>query len=226
LTNKEIMKLKLETVMKILSLILALTFSAGLANAQTTYKEATKKIKKGKAVKEARKEAKKWTKQGYTNLPGNLPLENQFERSLVMQVMVTEEGDFKYLSATGSAISGSEGVSQANAMDNTRLNLAGQVQTEVTSLITNNKANTGYTAEDIQTVDEFLSSSKTLIQAKIGNIKPVVEMMRRVGDKFEYRYTVMYDVENAQMIAKDLLKENLEEKLSKNEEELNKLLGL
>ncbi|MFY0599428.1 MAG: hypothetical protein JXR03_07130 [Cyclobacteriaceae bacterium] len=212
--------------MKNICLTLAVLLIAVTGFSQTTYKEAEKMIKKDKAVKEAKKEAKKWEKQGYTNLPGNLPLPNQFEQSLVRQVMVNEDGEPRFLSATGSAISGSEGVAQANAMDNTRLQLAGVIQSEVSALITNNKGNTGYTADEMQTVDEFLASSKTLIQNKIGRIKPVIEMMRRVDDKFEYRFTVMYDTENAKKIAKDLLKEELEDKLDKNEDELNKLLGL
>lgn len=189
-------------------------------------KEAKKDVKKSGTIKEARKESKKWEKQGYGNLPGNLPLANQFEKSMLMQVMVTEEGEQRYLSATGSAISGSEGVAQANAIDNTRLILAGQIQAEVSALVTNNKGNTGFTAEEVQTVDEFLSSSKTLIQNKIGNIKSVIEMVRRVDDKFEYRFTVMYDTQSAKRIAKDLLVEKLDKKLTANEAELNKLLGL
>lgn len=209
----------------LVTLFLALIISSG-AVAQTTMKEAEKEVKKSKTIKEARKESKKWEKQGYSNLPGNLPLANQFEKSLLMQVMMTEEGDQRYLAATGSAISGSEGVSQANAIDNTRLILAGLIQAEVSALITNNKGNTGFTANEVQTVDEFLSSSKTLIQNKIGSIKPVIEMVRRVDDKFEYRFTVMYDTKNAKRLAKDLLVEKLDKKLTANEAELNKLLGL
>lgn len=207
-------------------IILFFAMAAFGAIGQTTMKEAKKEVKKSGTIKEAKKEAKKWEKQGYTNLPGNLPLANQFEKSLLMQVMTTEEGDARYLAATGSAISGSEGVSQANAMDNTRLILAGLIQSEVSSLITNNKGNSGFTAEEVQTVDEFLSSSKTLIQNKIGNIKPVIEMVRRVDDKFEYRYTVMYDTQNAKRVAKDLMVEKLDKKITANEAELNKLLGL
>lgn len=212
--------------MKNLSLTIAALFMSVAVFSQTTYKEAEKTLKKDKAVKEAKKEAKKWEKQGYTNLPGNLPLPNQFEQSLVRQMMVNDDGDPRFLSATGSAISGSEGVAQANAMDNTRLQLAGVIQSEVSALITNNKGNTGYTADEMQTVDEFLASSKTLIQNKIGRIKPVIEMMRRQDDKFEYRFTVMYDTEDAKKIAKGLMEVELSDKLGKNEDELNKLLGL
>jgi len=211
-----------------LFLCVILTFLlAGLAAGQTTYAEAQKIVKKDKkAVKLARQESKKWAKQGYTNLPGNMPLENQFEKSLVMQQMVTDEGNARYISANGSAIAGSEGVAQANAMDNTRVTLAGQIQSEVTALISSNKANTGYTAEDVETIDEFVASSKTLIQNEIGTIDPVIEMMRKVSDKFEYRFIVMYDVNAAKQVAKNVIKRELKEKVSQNEAELNKLLGL
>lgn len=209
------------------TLTIFIALAIGLpAFSQTTMKEAKKDVKRSGTIKEARKESKKWEKQGYTNLPGNLPLANQFEKSMLMQVMITDEGEQRFLSATGSAISGSEGVAQANAIDNTRLILAGQIQAEVSALVTNNKGNTGFTADEVQTVDEFLSSSKTLIQNKIGNIKSVIEMVRRVGDKFEYRLTVMYDTQNAKRIAKDIMVEKLDKKLTANEAELNKLLGL
>ena len=198
----------------------------GSTFSQTTYKEAEKSLRKEKAAKSAKKEAKRWEKEGYRNLPGSLPLANQFQKTFVMQMMMDGDGGKRFLSASGSAISGSEGVAQANAMDNTRLSLAGQVQSEVTSLITNNKANTGYSAEDISTVDEFLASSKTVIQGKIGNIKPVVEMMRMVGSNFEYRFTVLYDVNKAKEVAKEAVQEKLGDKLGGNEAELDKLMGL
>ena len=211
-----------------LFLCIILTFLlASMGMAQTTYAEAQKALKKDKkAVKLARKESKKWEKEGYMNLPGNLPLEKQFEKSLVMQQMVTEEGAPRYLSANGSAISGSEGVAQANALDNTRVTLAGQIQSEVTALISSNKANTGYTAADVETIDEFVASSKTLIQNEIGAIDPVIEMVRKVQDKFEYRFIVLYDINSAKVVAKNVIKKELREKVSQNEDELNKLLGL
>ncbi len=222
--NTRIMK---KTYITLFLCILLTFLLASLGMAQTTYKEAQKIVKKDKkALKLARKESKKWEKEGYTNLPGNMPLENQFEKSLVMQQMVTDEGNARYISANGSALAGSEGVAQANALDNTRVTLAGQIQSEVTALISSNKANTGYTAEDVETIDEFVSSSKTLIQNEIGAIDPVIEMMRKVDDKFEYRFIVMYDINSAKMVAKNVIKKELKEKVSQNEAELNKLLGL
>ena len=193
---------------------------------QETYKEGEKYLRKDRVVKEAKKEAKKWRKQGYENMPGNLSLAQQFEQAMVKRVMVTEDGINRYVSVSSSAISGSEAVAQANAMDNARALLAGQIQSEVSALVSSNKANTGYTAVEIETIDEFLSNSKTLIQGELGVIHPVIEMVRREDDKYEFRYTILYDFEEARRVTKKVMKRELDEKLSQNEKELNKILGL
>ncbi len=194
---------------------------------QTTYKEAQKTLKKDKkALKVARKDSKRWEKEGYINLPGNLALDKQFERAMVMQLMVDEDGGTRYISANGSAIAGSEGVAQANAIDNTRVSLAGQLQAKVTALISNNKANSGFTATELETIDEFVSKAKTLIQNEIGPIDPVIEMMRRVDDKFEYRFVVLYDIYVARELTKKIIEKEMIQSISNNEDELNKLLGL
>ena len=193
---------------------------------QTTYKQGKKYVKHDRAIKEARKEAKKWEKEGFQNTPGNLSLEIQFERALVKRVLLDDQGVPRYISVSGSAISGSESVAQANALDNTRAILAGQIQSDVSALVSNNKANTGYTAEEIETIDEFISNSKTLIQKELGIIRPEVEMVRRVDDKYEYRLTILYDLLEAKKVTKEIVKRDLKDKLSKNEEDLNKILGL
>ena len=212
---------------KIYTVALVAFFASGTLLAQTTYEEAQKTLKKDKnAIKIARKDAKKWEKQGYINLPGNLPLEKQFERAMVMQLMVDDQGGTRFVAANGSAIAGSEGVAQANAIDNARVALAGQLQAKVTALISNNKANSGFTATELETIDEFISKSKTLIQNEIGPIDPVIEMMRKVEDKFEYRFIVLYDVLVARKLTKEIIEKEMIQSISANEDELNKLLGL
>ena len=85
------MKRYLKLILMLLSLTLILTAVHG----QTTYKEAEKMLK-GKAFKDARKEAKKWQKKGYDNLPGDFSLEKQFEQSMVKQLLLDEEGSNLY----------------------------------------------------------------------------------------------------------------------------------
>jgi hypothetical protein len=194
--------------------------------AQTTYRKAEKMVK-DKAIKDARKEAKKWRKEGYSNLPGQLHLDKQFERSMVMQVMLDEEGNARYIGVTGTAVAGSENAAQQNALNNTRLNLAGQVQAEVSQLISANVGNTQFNSEEAETIDEFISNSKTLIQQELGAIQPVISMRRVLKNKnVEFRMSVMYDINNAKNVARKIIKRELKNKLKDNEEDLDKLLGI
>ena len=61
-----------------LLLAFALLLAANLSLAQTD-KKSLKKETKTKAVKEARKEAKAFEKEGYAVAPGALPMEKQIE---------------------------------------------------------------------------------------------------------------------------------------------------
>lgn len=196
------------------------------SSAQTTYKQAEKNLK-SKPLKEARKEAKKWEKEGFSNLPGDPPLDKQFEVSMIKQFMYNEKGEPLFIVTIGSAVGGSEGVASANAMDNTRAALAGQIQSEVSALVSNNKANTQYEKGEVETIDEFISNSKTLIQKELGALKPAIRMYRKLdNNNVEYRYSIIYSMETAKNVAKNVIKKELREKMDTNEAQLNKLLDL
>ncbi|MGL1885512.1 MAG: hypothetical protein OCD76_03265 [Reichenbachiella sp.] len=211
--------------LKILLFCLVISTCSMTAFAQNSYKDAKKELK-SKAIKGARKEAKKWEKKGFSNLPGDPPLDKQFEVSMIKQFMYDEKGDPLYIVTIGSAVGGSEGVASANAMDNTRSALAGQIQSEVTALVSNNKANTQYEDGEVETIDEFISNSKTLIQKELGALKPAIRMYRKVDKNVEYRYSIIYSMETAKNVAKKVIREELREKMDTNEEQLNKLLDL
>lgn len=215
----------MKSILILTSLFLTAAISFNVLG-QTTQREAEKEVK-DKAFKEARKEAKRWRKQGYSHLPGQLSLDKQFERSLTMQVMLDEDGNERYINVTGTAVAGSENAAQQNALNNTRLNLAGQIQAEISQLISANVANTQFNAEEAGTVDEFISNSKTLIQQETGAIKPVISMRRVLKNKnVEFRYSIMYDVKTAKQVAKKIIRKELKEMLDDNEKDLDKLLGI
>ncbi|MEO9801747.1 MAG: hypothetical protein ABJF04_00800 [Reichenbachiella sp.] len=208
-----------------LTVCLAIILLGTASEAQTDYKDAKKELK-DKAIKGARKEAKKWEKMGFSNLPGDPPLDKQFEVSMIKQYLLDEKGNPLYIVTMGSAVAGTEGVASANAMDNARGALAGQIQSEVSALVSNNKANTQYENGEVETIDEFISNSKTLIQKELGALKPVIRMYRKVDNNVEYRYSTIYSLKTVKSIAKRIMKQELSEKLDTNEAQLNQLLGL
>ncbi len=75
---------------------LMLLFFSPLAMAQST-KELKKEVK-SKALKDARKEAKRLKKDGYNVNPGQLPMDKQLEKSWMMAYEFDDKGQKNTLS--------------------------------------------------------------------------------------------------------------------------------
>ncbi len=194
--------------------------------ASAQYSKEARKAAKEKVDKDARKEAKRLKKDGYLNLPGDLPLEKQLQRSFEMQYEFDDQGMAKFLVATGTASARSSAVASSNAMDNARVELAGLISSQVANLIKTNKANTQLTEQDFETIDKFLSSSQTFVNAELGMINPVVKAEKKNSSAFERRVLIGYSFEQARKVAQQLVKKELQADLDANDEELQKLLGL
>ena len=111
--------------------------SFGEISAQATLQEAEKELKE-RASKDAKKEVKKWTKEGYTNMPGQLPLEKQYDRYFQFTLLMDEKMIPKYISSTGTAVASVEDVAIANSLDNVKPDLTSP-NVSITSLYCVNK---------------------------------------------------------------------------------------
>ena len=90
-----------------------------------------------KATKDARKAAKEYKKEGWKAAPGALPLEKQLDRLYLMRMEVDADMYPKYLTGEAMSIAESYDAAKIQAMELARLNLAGQLQSEVTALVEN-----------------------------------------------------------------------------------------
>ena len=112
------------------------------------------------------------------------------------------------------------------ALELAKLQLAGKIETDVTSLIETTAANSQISADDAVSLVETVQASKNLISKKIGRILTVVEAYRDLpGKKKEVRLMVFYNSKMAMAAAKQTLKEQLEEKGNRLHEQLDKVLG-
>ena len=96
---------------------------------------------KEKASKDARKEAKSLSKEGWQSAPGALPIERQLDRSYMMQQEFDDDMFPKYLMGEGMSIAESYDAAKMQATELAKQNLAGQIQTEITALVENNVSN-------------------------------------------------------------------------------------
>ena len=223
--------------MKAVKFLLAVVLAAFTMGAYAqTYKEIAKerreirKLSKAefneKALKDARKEAKRLKKEGWQAAPGALPMEKQLDKSYLMQQEYDEDLFPKYLMGEAMSIGENYDAAKMQALELAKQNLAGQIQTEVTALIENTVANKQLQPEEAASVVQSVSAGKNLISQSIGRVLTVVEVYRTVGNRNkEVLVRIAYNAEMAKAAAKQAIREDLEKKGEDLHNKLDQLLG-
>lgn len=180
-----------------------------------------------KVSKEAKKMAKKYTKEGWKVAVGALPLEKQLEKSYTMQYELDMNNSMpKYIRGTGKAISTSYDAAKMHAMADAKVELAGNIQTEVAAIIEERLANHELGKEDAVAISNAVQVSKQVIVQSIGRVITVVECYRELKNKnYEVLVHIYYNGEMAAEAAKKAVREDLEKKGDKLAKELDELLG-
>jgi len=197
-----------------------------IAKERKTISKMTKSQLNSKASKDARKEAKKMIKAGWTIAPGALPIEKQLDKTYQMQYAYDEELFPKYLMGEAMSIAENYDAAKMQALELAKQNLAGQIQTEVTMLIENMVANRQLPGDQAASITESVSASKNLISQSIGRVIPVMEVYRTKNNKNkEVLVRIAYNAEMSKEAAKKAIRQDLEEKGNRLHDQLDKVLG-
>ena len=185
-----------------------------------------RKALNSKASKDARKEAKKFKKEGWQTTPGALTLEKQLDRSMMMQMDVDQSGYPLYVMGEAMSIGENYDAAKMQALELAKQNLAGQIQTEITALVENTVANKQLAEEEAASIAETVLASKNLISQSIGRVIPVVELYRDLPNKNkEVLVRIAYNHNMAKEAAKKIIRKDLEEKGNKLHDQLDEVLG-
>lgn len=207
-------------------LIVALIFlflGTNVVLAQKTEKQLKNDVT-SKAFKSARKEAKKYKKDGYYVAPGALPLDKQLENAWMKSYETGDKGEQKYIMATGNSVAETQTAAKLQATETAKLELAGQINTQVAALIENSIANQQLNTEEAASITKTVAASKNLIAQEIGRIIPVVEMYKKIGTNVEANVRIAYNMETAFDVAKKVIRKSLEEETKIAHEKLEKLM--
>jgi hypothetical protein len=192
---------------------------------QETKKYSQAELNK-KASKTARKEAKKFVKEGWEITPGSLSIEKQLDRSYLMQYEYDESNYPKYIMSEAMSIGENYDAAKMQAIELAKQNLAGQIQTEVTALIENQVSNKQLTSEQAASVTQTVSASKNIIAQSIGRVIPVVEVYRTKNNKNkEVLVRIAYNSEMAMEAAKKAIRQDLEQRGDDLAKQLDKIMG-
>jgi hypothetical protein len=186
-------------------------------------RQLTREIKK-KAVKNARKEAKKFRKQKWYVAPGALPMDKQVEKAWELQYMEDDNGYPLYIVATGNSVAETQSAAKLQAMELAKLELAGLVQTNVAALIENSVANNQLNNEEAASVTKTVAASKNIIAQEIGRVITLFEIYKKIDKNVESSVRIGYNTELAMETAKKTIRKKLEEETEILHEKLDKLL--
>ena len=183
---------------------------------------------KERASKEARKEAKKLEKEGWTIFPGDLPLAKQLDRSYAMEYEYVQNAGGsivpKYLVGRGLASGENYSAVLNAATEIAKQYVAGLAEIDITTLtettLANEEKNTA------ASVAEVISVSKNIVAKKIGEVLPVVTLRKeeRKGE-VSVLVRVVYDRNTVLNTYKETIREELKQKGVKMHQQLDELLG-
>jgi len=212
--------------MKKLFVIIMCCLITGIVSSQQTERQLRKELR-DRAMREARKEARKLEKEGWTVAPGSIPMAKVLENTWMKQVMEDENGKVLYLFADGNAVAESKSVAEMQAIELGKLQLAGMIQTNMSSLISANIGNAQLSTEDAASVTEIVQSAKNIISMELGYVDPSFKLLKKIGkDKIEVQVRLLYELKQSLEIAKKVVRQELKDKLKLNEDKLEKIMGI
>ncbi len=188
--------------------------------------DAAQKAMKSKATKSARKEAKKFIKDGFYVAPGALPLDKQLESAWLKQYAVDEAGLPQYIVETGNSVAETQTAAKIQATETAKLNIAGSITTQIAALIENNIANQQLNNEEAASVTKTIAASKNMIAQELGRTLMLVEIYKKIGKNVECDIRLAYDYKNAKEIAKKVMRQELEKQTNILQDKLDKIMDL
>lgn len=187
----------------------------------------TKSELDARASKSARKEAKKYERDGWQVAPGQLPLERQLDRTYRMQYELDDNFLPKYILSEAMSIGETYDAAKLQAMELAKLNLAGQMQSQIVALVENEVSNEQLPKEEAASVTRTVMASKNMIAQRLGRVITVIECYRvKSGKNKEVRVQIACTSDMAMQSAKTAVRDELEKKGEKLSAKLDSLLGL
>jgi hypothetical protein len=177
-----------------------------------------------RAPREVRQTAKDYEKQGYKVAVGAPPIETQLTEAWLKRQETDENGYPKYFVGDASSVGETQIAAKLQATEAAKLDLAGQVSSNIAALIENNIANSQLNTEEAASVTKTVAASKSLIAEKLGRTLPLVEMYRNIGKNMEANVSLAYSQEMAMETAKKAIRKSLEEETDILQEKLEKLM--
>lgn len=215
--------------MKLLVMFMALSLSTSVmaqSSVQAKLKENKAALKNESVSKDAKKEAKRLKKEGWTVSPGGLPLEKQVNRLYMFLEQADEDLNPLYFDGEGRATAENFAAAQIQATELARMNLASKISSEATGIIDNLVANKMLADDQVASITTTMVENKTIFSQKLGRLQTPLTVVRELKNKNkEVMVRVVSKASSIQEIAKEAIRAELEKQGKELSEELKAYLG-
>jgi hypothetical protein len=214
--------------MRFIAVLAALSLSMS-AMCQTTAQLKSKQAKsilKEKASKDARKEAKRLQKEGWTVSPGGLPLEKQVDRLYMFLEDYDDDMEPVYVDGEGRSIAENFAAAQIQATELARMNIASKISSEATGIVDNMVANKMLADDQAASITTTLVENKSIFSQKLGRVQTPLTVTRELKNKNkEVMVRMVTKVSSIKEIAKEAVRAELEKEGKELSEELKAYFG-
>ena len=208
---------------------------------QAEAQDYNKRVKKRevRAGKMARKEARRFKKAGWKVLPGSLPMQKLLDRSWRKQLTQDNEGKASYIWAAGNGVAGSQAAADMQAMEVAKLQLAGQLESNLTAIAKTSIANNQRTKSKAETLTKVVTAAKNTIITRLRRVEPTYKIYREVTEEIrrkkrkrgikvkngniEVQVMLFYNKKEATAIVEEEVKKALKDEVDDVHKEVNDL---
>ncbi|MCR5040279.1 MAG: hypothetical protein K6A94_13210 [Bacteroidales bacterium] len=209
--------------MKRLSMIVVLALTAILMASCAMQNSTTKEQRI--AMRSINKNVRNYKKEGWKVQFGNPPMESQLMEAFNRRADVDERGYSKFIEGESTTVGESYNAAHAMALNISKLEIAGKIETEVTQLIATKLANDELSQKQAATLSESASASKNLVAQKLGRVITPVNIYRDLPNgNVEVRVMSFYSQDLAMDTFKQTMREDLEKKADDLAKQLDKIL--
>lgn len=186
--------------------------------------QPTIKFKFGKIKVNVKKEARRLKKQGWTAVPGELPLDAQLAKKFALQEEVDEKGVAKWFVAEQTATFDIESEAKNLAFTYAKIELARLLESTVNALIETNFGGEQTGKDQGVGFSKALGAASEIVSKEFGMLKPVSTLVRENKDGYSYRVALAFNFETAMDMYKKQIRLSMADESKEVRDKMEKLL--
>lgn len=169
-----------------------------------------KKFKLVKISRDTKREVKKLEKEGWKNLPGDMPIGQQLNSAWAKEAEVDDEGLPKWVVATGESVAEFQSTAEMQALELAKLNLVRLLESQMRSVVETEQANNRLDAKSAASISKTMEVATNKVSKKLSRVMPVVKMQREVKKNTQIQVKIAYNYALARKAILDEMKLELQ----------------